>query len=460
MSFITQESGIILSSTGETTLLDCGPMIREGQEKYVLQENNGTIIYDGLCLPSTEFDCDSSRVTVDSGKFISIVNVCNLPITVTGFRNTDPQRFSIFKYPDYADYPEYNTENTSELPFTLQPFQRMVIDTFFHPLVSELMTGHPGTLENRDGDKFSAKINILPGFEVMNCKQPDYVSVMWWESYDCYGAGENLILRNDGHIGSGQWFEESGDSNYMPREQIFYAEDEGNQFFEPSGLNLSVTEYPELESNYCKPSFLLEGEFLCSINNTDFLNNQENFIDPDLSTIEKIQNQHFLNKKKTIELNTSDEVSIENVFTGLRDISLTYASMLENMKPNWYETYGNLGISGSLGVFNSMVDQLIQAGQHNDINNLLQSTFPPTQVNYQDKIMQVSYESNNTGVVDLDGYSWTGMIVRVEPVQNARDLSDQAVFFNAGIVQGAAEDVRMFIVDSGDFDAYPMEEII
>ena len=85
---------------------------------------------------------------------------------------------------------------------------------------------------------------------------------------------------------------------------------------------------------------------------------------------------------------------------------------------------------------------------------------PPAQVNYQDKMMQGSYESNNTGVVDLDGYSWTGMIVKVEPVQNAGDLSNQAVFFNAGIVQGAAEDVRMFIVDSGDFDAYPMEEII
>ena len=160
---------------------------------------------------------------------------------------------------------------------------------------------------------------------------------------------ENLILRNDEYIGSGQWFEESGDSNYMPREQVFYTENEGNQFFEPSGLNLSVTEHTELESNYCKPSFLLEGEFLCPINNTDFLNNYENFVEPDLSTIKKIQNQYFLNKKKTIELNTSDEVSIENVFTGLRDISLTYASMLENMKPNWYEAYGNLGISGSLG---------------------------------------------------------------------------------------------------------------
>ena len=96
----------------------------------------------------------------------------------------------------------------------------------------------------------------------------------------------------------------------------------------------------------------------------------------------------------------------------------------------------------------------------NDINNLLQSSLPATQVSYGDKKIQVSYASNNTSEVQLDGYNWTGMIIKNEPVENAGDVSNQAVFFNAEIIPGEAKDVRMFIVDSGDFNNYPMKETI
>ena len=131
--------------------------------------------------------------------------------------------------------------------------------------------------------------------------------------------------------------------------------------------------------------------------------------------------------------------------------------MLENM--NWYEVYDDLGISGSLEAFSLMVNGLITAGQHNDINNLLQSSLSPTEFAYGDKIIEISYQSNNTGIVDIDGYSWTGMIIKNDPVQNASDVSNQAVFFNAEVIQGSQEDVRMFVVDSGDFETYPMLEL-
>lgn len=458
MSFITQESGITLSVTGETQLLDCGVVINEGIDSPIFTEAGKTIIYDGECLPDVSFDCESSRINVDSGSYVSIVNVCNLPITVTGFTNDNPERFSIFEYPAYRDYSEYNTGNCPHLPFTLQPYQRIVIDTFFHPLDSELTYGKPGTLENRNGDRFKAKIGILPGFEVINCRQSNYTSILWWKNYDCGDGGEDLVIEDNGAQSSGQWFEVSKEGDYTPREEILYTDDSGREFFEKIGADITLKENAELESNYCKPSFSLEGEFICPDVDREFLGNYEHFIEPDFSVIKKIQNQHFLSKKPTIELNIADNNSIENIFTGLSDISKAYASMLEDKK--WYKTYGNLAISGSLAAFNHIVDKLIENDQHQSVNNLFEYTLDPTEMTYEGNTFRFSYKGNNTGVINDGGYMWTGMIMETIPVSNIDYLANQAIFFNADFVEGEQEDVRMFIVDSGDFSAYPMEEIL
>ena len=459
MSFITEQSGICLSPSGETVYTACTWLVDEHGKRYLNTEESKRILPEGQCLPVANFDCDSSRKTVDSGKFVSIVNTCSLPITITGFRNSDPERFSILRYPEYAGFSEYTTGNTEELPFTVEPFQRKVVNAFFHPLISELTSGTPGTLENRNGDKFRAKIDILPGFEVLNCQKENFVSVLWWDG-SCGGGGDNLILMDQPIESSGQWFEPSGLDSYIVRTGIYYPEQEAAQYFDHTGQDVTLTEDYELPSNYCSASFKLEAEFLCEAVDREFLNNDDNFIEPDLSIIKKIQNQYSLSKKKTIELNIANDTSVQNIFTGLRDCSVAYASMLNNMNPIWHEAYGDVGISGSLGAFHSLVDGLIKAGQDGDINNLIMSTLPPTNISYGDAEIQVSYTSNNTGQVELDGYLWTGMVIENKPVKNAGDLTNQAVFFNAQVIQGPQEDVRMFIVDSGDFNLYPMKEKI
>ena len=131
MSFITEQSGVCLSPSGGTVYAACNWFIDEYGQRYLNTEESKRILPEGNCLPITNFDCDSSRKTVDSGKFVSIVNTCSLPITITGFRNSDPERFSILRYPEYAGFSEYTTGNTEELPFTVEPFQRKVVNAFF-----------------------------------------------------------------------------------------------------------------------------------------------------------------------------------------------------------------------------------------------------------------------------------------------------------------------------------------
>jgi hypothetical protein len=459
MSFITNESGIYLSESGQTSYTSCGEMIRETAELYVLTEKRNRIVYDGSCDPVLDFNCSGFASKIDSN-FVTIVNTCTMPITVTGFNNSNPERFSIFKYPEYSGMAEYNTGNTEELPFTIEPFQRVIIDTFFHPLYSELLSGTPGTLDNRNGDKFRSRVDIMPGFEVLNCGKPDFVSVLWWES-GCGGNGENLVLMNDPQDGSGQWFQEVGEESYTPREEIFYDESGANQFFEQTGRYLTMDEDPFIPSTYCAPYFDLEGEFVCEKpEGIEFLSNSANFIEPDLSTISKIESEYFLVKKKTIQLEISPDQTIQNVFNGLDNGALAYASMLENMNPSWLQIYGDLGVSGSIGVFRSLTKGLIDAGMDNDINNLLQSTVPPTDVSYGDSEIRVSYEAGDYEEVEIEGESWTGMNIKNEPIAKAEETSNQSVFFNSKMNPGTPGNVKMFVVDGGNFDAYPMKEIV
>lgn len=204
MSFITEESGICLSPTGGSAPRGCGPLINEIGDKYVLTEEPKRILLDGECGVKTDFNCQEvDRQTVDSGKFVTLVNVCNLPLNITGLKNSDPDRFSIFKFPDYSGFSEYNTDNSAELPIKLQPFERININTFFHPLHEELMNGNAGSVESRTGDSFSADICMFPGFEIVNCPGEneggdDYCSACFTLSgeFVCYG-GAALDWMND-----------------------------------------------------------------------------------------------------------------------------------------------------------------------------------------------------------------------------------------------------------------------
>lgn len=170
MSFITEESGICLGHSGEVEYPFCGELVREGELKYILEEGGKVLLTDTPCGgPIPEFDCNFDRKVVDTGKFITLTNVCTLPITVTGFTMSDPARFSLFEYPLHKGTQIYTSGNTADLPFTLQPNEFKRINTYFHPLISELTNGTPGTFDNRVGDSFESRVEIYPGFPIQNC---------------------------------------------------------------------------------------------------------------------------------------------------------------------------------------------------------------------------------------------------------------------------------------------------
>ena len=176
MSFINTESGVCLSDTGTTVFPLCGKIIEEGPLKYIITEGEKKVLQtDGDCSAGAlvSFSCEGNRKYVDSGQAVIISNTCSLPITITGFRNTDPQRFTIFQYPEYLGFGVYDSDQTAELPVTLDPFTTLSIPTFFHPLESELQKGTAGTFDNRIGDAFNAEIDIYPGFPILNCPSED-----------------------------------------------------------------------------------------------------------------------------------------------------------------------------------------------------------------------------------------------------------------------------------------------
>ena len=176
MAFITTGSGICLSPSGETVYPICGKIIREGEKKYILTEDGRMVLVDGDCsdpaLPS--FSCNFPRKNVDSGKSVVISNTCSLSITITGFTNSDPERFTIFEYPKYLGMSIYETGTVSQLPITIEPFETTTIPTFFNPLESDLEDGTAGTFDNRIGDQFSSRFEIYPGFPVLNCSSNEF----------------------------------------------------------------------------------------------------------------------------------------------------------------------------------------------------------------------------------------------------------------------------------------------
>ena len=221
MSFITEESGICLSHSGEVEYPVCGELIREGELKYILEEGGKVLLTDTPCGgPIPEFDCNFDRKVVDTGKFITLTNVCTLPITVTGFTMSDPARFSLFEYPLHKGTQIYSSGNTTDLPFTLQPNEFKRINTYFHPLISELTNGTPGTFDNRVGDSFESRVEIYPGFPIQNCTNDP-------NSCDAY-----FTL-------SGEFICEEQDKDWMYNNENFIAP--------------NLNELPSVDSDYCIP---------------------------------------------------------------------------------------------------------------------------------------------------------------------------------------------------------------
>lgn len=153
------------------------------EREYVSEEENDILTQseDGLFIKIETEEKEGDGIecknlcredAVDSGSF-TISNSCTMPLTITGFKMTDPDRFSLFKFPDYTGVKVYHSGIVEQLPFTLEPDQKKQINTFFHPLYHELMSGDSGTILNRIGDQFGSYVKIKPGFPILNCKDGD-----------------------------------------------------------------------------------------------------------------------------------------------------------------------------------------------------------------------------------------------------------------------------------------------
>ena len=171
MSFINPDDYSITFS--EPTIKE-NPIFLEVESEPILLQ---TKIENGLLVEvdssvNSEIDCRNAcqQGIVDSGGF-TMINSCTLPITVTGIKVSDSVRFSLFDFPNYTGVEVYSSGNVSQLPLTINPREKVKVNTYFHPLYEEIKYGNAGTPENRTGDKFGAEVRMLPGFPIINCNK-------------------------------------------------------------------------------------------------------------------------------------------------------------------------------------------------------------------------------------------------------------------------------------------------
>mgnify|MGYP001173834984 CR=1 FL=1 len=195
MSIINNNDQICLAYSGETYYDNCGGLLQETGEflsrrKLILTDGQidpfeadkelrdaakgvPKIIYLEDCeTTSISYPCNEPISTVDQGKFVEIVNTCTEPITVTGLNNSDPTRFTVFDL-GYRGLETYHSGVCEELPFTVAPYTKKTIHSFFHPSRTEIEDGNAGSYENRTGDAWSAKISMYPGFPILGCEGMD-----------------------------------------------------------------------------------------------------------------------------------------------------------------------------------------------------------------------------------------------------------------------------------------------
>ena len=156
-----------------------------------------------------------------------------------------------------------------------------------------------------------------------------------------------------------------------------------------------------------------------------------------------------------MEFNTEDDISIENIYSGLSGLSLFYAETLNNMTPNWSVEYPDMGVSGALGTFYHLVTGVMGAGTHGSINSLLASSAENYSVTSQTtdvpgRTTSGSYSPNNYTTFVTGGDTYTGMFFEMRPGEPGGLITNQILLFNGQIIPGEAKDVRMFMVESGD----------
>jgi hypothetical protein len=198
MSIINNENQICLAYSGETYYDNCGGLLQETGVELGQLTRNKLVLTDGQIDPfeadiqlrdaakgfpkmiymedcettDISFPCNEPVQTTDRGKFVEIVNVCTESITVTGLSNSDPTRFTIFDE-KYRGIGFYHSGICEDLPFTVAPYTKFKIPSFFHPSRVEIEDGNAGSYENRTGDSWSARIGFYPGFPILGCEGTD-----------------------------------------------------------------------------------------------------------------------------------------------------------------------------------------------------------------------------------------------------------------------------------------------
>ena len=123
----------------------------------------------GVCLSATGDSCLIDEVaTLQSGKCVIISNTCSLHLTITGMTNSDSERFTLFQFPLYSGSGTY-TSPMQEFPIELPPNTMTGVPTFWHPTSTDLATGGNGSFTERTGSYYTGRVDIFPGFPVLNC---------------------------------------------------------------------------------------------------------------------------------------------------------------------------------------------------------------------------------------------------------------------------------------------------
>ena len=400
MSIITRESGICLSERGTTVYPACAEaIVREGKEQYIQTENLKNIETDESCArpPIVSFSCSiGERIVVDSGKSIEISNTCSLPLTITGFINSDPQRFSIFEYPNYVGLGVYESGNVNELPIRIDPYQKVEIKTFFHPLYTELETGTPGTFDVRDGDKFGAKFSIYPGFPVLNCTDSE-------TECDAF-----FTL-------TGEFICDDMDLPKFLGDQSRYAQPE-------------VAELATIENAYCIPRLPIGEDTLWA--------HPENELPYVANTV----------------ANTYSGLSGASLLAAGQLENFLLTPPQSSMKESFVDSY--LWATGAIGGLLRAVTGVISDGDDTSMENLINYNFSNHEVNYSFdgaiKKMFVSYAGPNYITINtLEPMTMTGLRFTISGEGSAQNARNGLVFFDR-VINPGQERTRLFLSESGN----------
>tara|TARA_B100000989_G_scaffold153083_1_gene114194 strand:- start:31 stop:1191 length:1161 start_codon:yes stop_codon:yes gene_type:complete len=258
MSFINPDDYDITFS--ETNIKENPRFLEVESEPILLQtKTENGLLLEVESSASFEIDCRNAceQGVAASGSF-TMINSCTLPITVTGMKVSEPVRFSLFQFPDYTGIEVYSSGNVNQLPFTINPREKIKVNTYFHPLYEEIKHGNAGTPENRTGDKFGAEVRMLPGFPIINCnKAPCDASFILTGELLCPNVEHDLEwLENKSNFD--QEFNQSSLENYEPptfQNEFFLRKKHTLQYTNPkqdpsaenyfSGISGALKEYAE-----------------------------------------------------------------------------------------------------------------------------------------------------------------------------------------------------------------------